>query len=166
MEDLKYWPLSINRTFIVLLKNQQAWILLAFFNWRHLQKRLWFSVQILSLKKRDSSKWSSFNSFFFSISFFLLATTSYLSWWSLNLRITLPLLFMWWHTFKSLSSTFKPVYGQDPTYLLLNILIRNWYRNWADFDYLWFLTYCAELSAFFQFNNSINKKVTTLLPHF
>ena len=43
-------PLSINRTFITLLKNQQEWILLAFSNWWHLWKRLWFSVHILSIR--------------------------------------------------------------------------------------------------------------------
>ena len=111
-----------------------------------INRTLWFSVHILSVRKRDSSKWSSLNSLFFSIIFHLFAITWYLSLRSLSLRITLPLLFMWWHSCKSLSFTFMPV--KDRALHTCS----SWF--WSEIDpgtgmIISLLKYCAVLSAFF-----------------
>ena len=107
-------------------------------------------------------KMKLFNSFFFSINFFLLAITSYLSLRSLNLRVTLPFLFMRRHACKSVFY-FYTSYRQGLAYLLLKVLIGNWSRNLAKFDYFPSNVLCCTK---FIFSNSITGLWRRLLQFF
>ena len=157
LEDLKYWAIiHQSHIYSVAEKPISIYSFGIFQLMASVKKIIVLSTRIVSLRKRDSSKWlrkrdsskwSSFDSFFFSINFFMLAITSYLSLQSLNLRITMLLLFMRWNACKSFSSTVMPV--KD---MALHICFS---RFWLEIDsrtwqilIISLLTYCAILSSF------------------
>ena len=103
---------SVNLRSTTLLKNQVDWIFLALLSCQHLYTGCWFSWDILSLTKSLPENYRLLSSWDLLSRFLRLYLTYFFCLWHLNWTITLSVLFIWWHAYKSFGTMFTPVNGK------------------------------------------------------